>query len=240
MRLWRLIPSVESRLRAAGYDLADFRWQQDEAHDEVRKLSLEDGKDSAAEVITGGLNGVRSEVAECMHGCEIYWSRGGLASTLENNPVVATQQHDGVKESDVDPSFVNDHGAAVAASAREDECAFVGLMGKDDEGTWVASQNVQGLDILIKDDLKVWRDRLWVNDRGFDRDGKFVYGNQRGVPYKLARVDPNDGNDPLRWTLGKEHRTPELYARKMADIGVFPGQRFGPPPSGVPRGEKGR
>ncbi|CAM9473623.1 unnamed protein product [Sphacelaria rigidula] len=237
MRLWRLTPSIESRLRAAGYDLTNFQWRPEEAHEEVGKRSIGDVTDSAAEDST---ESARGEVAECMHGCEIYWSRGELGSTTENNQVVATQHDDDVNESDPDVGLVNHHGAAVATSARMDQCAFVGLMGKDDEGTWVASQHVQGLDILIKDDLKVWRDRLWVNDRGFDRDGKFVYGNQRGVPYKLTRVDPNDGNDPLRWTLGKEHRTPELYAQKMSDIGVAPGQRFGPPPSGGFRGEKGR
>lgn len=30
MRLWRLHPSVEKRLRAAGYDLTRFDWQDEE------------------------------------------------------------------------------------------------------------------------------------------------------------------------------------------------------------------
>lgn len=100
-------------------------------------------------------------------------------------------------------------------------------MGEDDRGTWIESQNVAGLRILVKDDLRVWPDQLWVNDRGYDREGSFVYGNQRGVPYKMRRVVPGG---PLAWTLGERHRTEEAYAEKMSAIGVTPGQRFGPPP----------
>ncbi|CAN0230912.1 unnamed protein product [Ectocarpus sp. 8 AP-2014] len=104
--------------------------------------------------------------------------------------------------------------------------SFVGLMGEDDSGTWVESQNVDGLEILVKDDLRLWPDRLWVNDRGFDRQGNFVYGNQRDVPYKMRRVT---AGGPLEWTLGTRHRTEKTYAEKMSAIGVTPGQRLGPP-----------
>ena len=119
-------------------------------------------------------------VAEQIQGCNIYWDK-------------VDEEHD--------------------------EFHYRGLMGKDDEGTWIDSQNVPGLRILVKDDLKLFRNQLWVNDRGFDAEvrknmsthdhgdaftlmcyplhfilqGNFVYGNQRGVPYKLKRVI--DGSD---------------------------------------------
>lgn len=72
----------------------------------------------------------------------------------------------------------------------------------------------------MQDDIKLWHDWLWVNDRSFDRKGDFVYGNQRGVPYKMGRVSVPG---PLEWTLGGEWRTEQLYAEKMSAIGVTPG-----------------
>lgn len=210
MRLWRLIPSIEKRLRATGYDLTSFQWQEEEVGNIMGEEHVGDNNAAAGEKpdLTAS-----HEVAECMHGCEIYWSRSGLKNGeggRQKSSVASTSQVE------------QQEGGG-------EERLFLGLMGEDDEGTWVASQNMQGLEILIKDDLKVWSDRLWVNDRGFDREGKFVYGNQRGVPYKLKRVNPGDDDDELNWTVGEQHRTPELYAEKMSAIGIVPGQRSGPP-----------
>ena len=42
---------------------------------------------------------------------------------------------------------------------------------------------------LVRDDVALWPDALWVNDRGSTSTGEYVYGNCRGVPYKLDRVD---------------------------------------------------
>ena len=53
----------------------------------------------------------------------------------------------------------------------------------------------------MTDDLRVCDDVLWINDCGYDMNGDFVYGNERGVPYKLERVD--EQNPALAWTLGK-------------------------------------
>ncbi|KAA8498300.1 hypothetical protein FVE85_5885 [Porphyridium purpureum] len=51
--------------------------------------------------------------------------------------------------------------------------------------------------ILVKDDLILTGNELWVNDRGFDENGHFVYGNRRGVPYKMKRTSCNPH---LEWT----------------------------------------
>ena len=97
--------------------------------------------------------------------------------------------------------------------------------------------------IRVVDELSLWEDDFWINDRGFDPDtGAFVYGNQRGVPYKMRRVssliqpsasmeDENNksksplnlhrriDNKELTWTLGDEYRSSEEYTAAMEAIG---------------------
>jgi len=53
--------------------------------------------------------------------------------------------------------------------------------------------------LRVRDDVALWADALWVNDRGSDAaTGEYVYGNIHGVPYKMQRV----AND--HWTaLGR-------------------------------------
>ncbi|KAL7446093.1 hypothetical protein ACHAXH_008705 [Discostella pseudostelligera] len=117
---------------------------------------------------------------------------------------------------------------------------------------------IPGKRILIKDELSLWNDEFWINDRGYDpdyisadeilgyEDGctpvnegmPFVYGNRRGVPYKLKRVSnfrrkqvlalpaftdlesvfhlEREITDPeLQWTLGENYRTQEVLLDKM-------------------------
>lgn len=106
----------------------------------------------------------------------------------------------------------------------------------------VTSQMMPGQSILIKDQLSLWRDSLWIHDRGYNPEtGAFIYGNQRGVPYRLQRVTSVDADDAdaddadaerqqphsrrvlvdpsLAWTLGPDFRTPQEYEEKMAVIG---------------------
>lgn len=52
-----------------------------------------------------------------------------------------------------------------------------------------------GKQIVVKDDVTLWEDALWVNDRGTDIDGNYLYGNIRSIPYKMLRV-PN-----THWTV---------------------------------------
>ena len=53
----------------------------------------------------------------------------------------------------------------------------------------VQSQMMPGQQILIKDQLSLWEDALWIHDRGYNTEtGDYIYGNQRGVPYALQRV----------------------------------------------------
>lgn len=80
---------------------------------------------------------------------------------------------------------------------------------------------IMGKDIFIKDDLKLTKNELWVNDRGFDMEGNYIYGNQRGVAYKLRRVLPSNS---LSWTLGGEYCTESLYSRKISLRDGFEGE----------------
>ena len=101
-----------------------------------------------------------------------------------------------------------------------------------------------GLYLRIQDELSLWEDELWVNDRGHNANtGDMVYGNHNGVPYKMNRVsslvplsfargeaggDKQDEgkiferkivDDTLSWTLGGLYRTTEEYDSKMVSIG---------------------
>lgn len=106
----------------------------------------------------------------------------------------------------------------------------------------VNSTIVPGMAIRILDQLSLYPNVFYINDRGFDPlTGAYIYGNQRGVPYRLTRVshiisshrnDPNEAtftnvgplqrqveNADLAWTMGPEWRTEEEYQAKMEAIG---------------------
>jgi hypothetical protein len=120
---------------------------------------------------------------------------------------------------------------------------------------------IPGKRILIKDELSLWKDDFWINDRGYDPDEilenqtgnafdgvdmPFVYGNRRGVPYKLQRVsnfvDGAGNQEPpgptfnidsglqlkrviassgFEWTLGENYRTPDVLREKMQKMNAF-------------------
>ena len=70
------------------------------------------------------------------------------------------------------------------------------------QGVLVESQTIPGLKIRIQDELSLWKNNLWINDRGYYDDDsvtdasttkmtsskRFVYGNWNGIPYQLERV----------------------------------------------------
>jgi hypothetical protein len=104
----------------------------------------------------------------------------------------------------------------------------------------VNSTIVPGMAIRILDQLSLYEHVFYINDRGFDPNtGAFIYGNQRGVPYRLDQVarfvpalmSPTEAAVPtnklqrhvtnldLEWTMGPEWRTEEEYRTKMNVIG---------------------
>jgi len=109
--------------------------------------------------------------------------------------------------------------------------AYHAVMLAGPNGTTVASQVIPGMYINIRDELSLWKNEFWINDRGLDPQNvsSFIYGNQRGIPYKLKRVTQNNNifrqwkprmiHDPkLAWTLGPDHRTEFDYQQMMNEI----------------------
>jgi hypothetical protein len=46
-----------------------------------------------------------------------------------------------------------------------------------------------GRDLIVRDDVTLFSDALWVNDRGWDADtGEYMYGNIHAIPYQMDRV----------------------------------------------------
>lgn len=90
----------------------------------------------------------------------------------------------------------------------------------------VDSTMVPGMKIRILDQLSLYQNTFYINDRGLDPEsGDFIYGNQLGVPYRLDRVSHiSDGereavNEDLRWTMGEQWRSKDDYDLKMNAIG---------------------
>ena len=104
-------------------------------------------------------------------------------------------------------------------------------------GVLLESQMMPGSFIRIQDELSLWGDELWINDRGHDADSKnMVYGNWDEVPYQMKRVatlERDEGvesdvdvyykrkivDENLSWTVGAKFRTAEEYEAKMAAVG---------------------
>ena len=58
----------------------------------------------------------------------------------------------------------------------------------------VIDSPVLGMPLVVRDDVALWEaedggaDALWVNDRGTDLEGNYIYGNIHDVRYKMHRV----------------------------------------------------
>jgi CpeT/CpcT family (DUF1001) len=96
----------------------------------------------------------------------------------------------------------------------------------------VVSTMIPGAKIRVLDQLSLFPNVFYINDRGLDpATGAFIYGNQRNVPYRLDRVtrvvvqDEDRSirrcivNADLEWTLGQKWRDVSLYETKMDAIG---------------------
>jgi hypothetical protein len=98
----------------------------------------------------------------------------------------------------------------------------------------VDSTLIPGVKIRILDQLSLYENMFYINDRGLDPEsGAFIYGNQRGVPYRLERVSSLENgkrtvvNEDLRWTMGGQWRSEEEYEGKLkaaggASVGMKP------------------
>eukprot|EP00804_Cyclotella_cryptica_P020447 CCRYP_014436-RB/>CCRYP_014436-RB protein AED:0.03 eAED:0.03 QI:51/-1/0/1/-1/0/1/0/445 len=181
------------------------------------------------------------QLAYPLEGCDVLWSN-------EWNP----SNH----------SYLYEDDNGTSTDIIVPEKAYHATMEAGPNGVIVDSISmIPGKRILIKDELSLWKDYFWINDRGFDPDARsdekqegeheiedsrgmpYVYGNRRGIPYKLERVTSMnatktvcssvcdyDGsetllalqrevvNNDLRWTLGEKYRTADVYQQKLNEL----------------------
>lgn len=131
----------------------------------------------------GALEWDDDDLYDWLQGCEVYWERYALAA--------------------------GDADDASAALGIEPGPRFVGYM--KGGGCELYSREISGR-IRVMDDLLLTGSDLWVSDRGFDEAGHFVYGNRRGLPYQMKRVDRRAGRaDPAWWTLSSSTPPPPGY-----------------------------
>lgn len=52
----------------------------------------------------------------------------------------------------------------------------------------IVASPILNADIVVRDHLTLLGDALWVNDRGWDLQGNYLYGNIHDIPYKMDRV----------------------------------------------------
>ena len=50
------------------------------------------------------------------------------------------------------------------------------------------SQFNPNVKLKIKDELTLWEDKLWSNDKVFTSDGKMIIGNKFSIPYKFDKM----------------------------------------------------
>ena len=234
LRLYTLGPDVEARLRSEG--IADDPDSWVEVLGGILSRN-DDGEEGENNPLCDDDRRRRMNFRE-LEGCDILW-------TVDSDP----SRHAYVfpppsSESGYDGDGSSGNNANANASF---EAGLHAVMVCGESGTIVQSQmGPPGSQILVKDELSLWDDELWINDRGYDPlTMDFVYGNRRGVPYKLKRVctyaadGGRDGiikeeeggdmpsfsrfrtvTDPLlAWTLGPRYRSDSKYRSEMEGMG---------------------
>jgi hypothetical protein len=113
--------------------------------------------------------------------CEVAWS-------LEHDPI----QHSYTQDIPENSSSIDDANLVESSSLHA-----VMVYGE----AIVNSTIVPGMAIRILDQLSLYPDVFYINDRGFDPlTGAYIYGNQRGVPYRLCRVATFSSHDAFNST----------------------------------------
>jgi hypothetical protein len=250
MKLSTLSPILEQQLRECSEDPSSW-WIQVwnvwcRQSNNTKKNQIVDDVNSWDQLQTVGLPSMTSSLV----GCDVLWEQNW-------DPL----KHPYLYMNEYDTNNLNDD---VKSSSLEPDNAFHAIMEAGSAGAIVDSISmIPGKRILIKDELSLWDNEFWINDRGYDPDYHnddhgnnynpahnsfddsdiglpFVYGNRRGVPYKLLRVttfvdrtrkqssqvncDEEMSslqlkrvtvNADLEWTLGENYRTEDVLREKM-------------------------
>ncbi|KAL3806621.1 hypothetical protein ACHAXA_003012 [Cyclostephanos tholiformis] len=247
MELRTLSSSLEGRLRALSEEPCLWwrevwnAWEEGGGNDDTSRRR-------AVEECHGGIQAIVGSptMSSPLEGCDVLWDPNWDPM---DHPYLYARDY-----VDIDPTYPGESSAGVGALARPqlpEGISCHATMEAGSDGAIVDSISmIPGKRILIKDELSIWKDEFWINDRGYDPDYKlaemindkaeiamddsvmpFVYGNRRGVPYKLKRVSnfvddavdkelprPTIGvdlglqlkrvvaNTDLVWTLGERYR----------------------------------
>jgi len=155
---------------------------------------------------------------------------------LERCDILWTREPDSVRHSYLEKYSTTAEVAVAVEEGGSRMNPVHAIMVNDHEtgGVLLESQMMPGSFIRIQDELSLWDNELWVNDRGHDAESKsMVYGNWNGVPYQMTRVASltsatTNSNSQLQreivdtalgWTMGESWRTPEEYESRMSAIG---------------------
>jgi CpeT/CpcT family (DUF1001) len=224
--LYTLDTALELKLRACADPLqwpsifCHHVWEQENAMALLDTGTIDDETDATMDV---ALAAVRYKCVTLLPNCEVRWSTRldpilhsyALSKSLDDN--------DSLESNSSDISGEGLHAVMVHGSALLD------------------SQMLPGQKILVYDQLSLWSDALWIHDRGYNPDTMdFIYGNQRGIPYRMQRVtsiqctpggtgsrenpppvtcDRTVTDQALAWTLGSLYRSPAEYDAYMQTIG---------------------
>ena len=184
-----------------------------------------------------------------LEGCDVLWEPNWDKS---KHPYLYVNEYDDDKPTKSLPDYQSDSAVTQQAVLLPTGQSYHATMEAGSKGAIIDSISmIPGKRILIKDELSLWKDEFWINDRGYDPDADsddttekqetdsnktdsetsmpFVYGNRRGVPYKLQRVsnfrgdtslgiDRVTSSSDLEWTLGDDYRTSDLFEKKMQHI----------------------
>lgn len=239
MKLHTLSPEVESKLRQCS-DQPCTWWRETYA---VWLNSTDAGVNEWNTFQSVGIQ----QLAEPLVGCDVLW-----------DPQWDPKKHGYLNVDEYDDD-VSSSAPTTIHNNNDDGCHAT--MEAGSKGAIVDSISlIPGKRILIKDELSLWENEFWINDRGYDPDAAdddneagdnesgdavgnmpFVYGNRRGIPYKLERVscispkNTNEGSEDvmssnqlllertvskqeLAWTLGEDFREQTEYEEKLRAV----------------------
>jgi len=248
MKLHTLSPGLEKQLRQYS-DQPCTWWREAYA---VWLNSTNEGENESVDLRSNKWNTFHSEgiqrLVSPLIGCDVLW-----------DPQWDPKKHTYLNVDEYNDTSSSSCSPPTSLSNYSNDEGYHATMEAGSKGAIVDSISlIPGKRILIKDELSLWENEFWINDRGYDPDAvaeeevevdesrngvgimPFVYGNRRGIPYKLERVscistmDTNDGGDEmyslplllertvskqeLAWTLGEAYREQAVYESKLLAV----------------------
>jgi CpeT/CpcT family (DUF1001) len=248
--LYTLDTALELKLRTCADPLqwptifAHHVWEQAENSITMLDNATMDNDDDIAPTVDVALVAVRCQCVTLLPNCEVRWSTT-LDPVLHAYALTKSLEKDSLESSnDSGTSEHNDNNNNNNGNGNGNG----GLHAVMVHGSALLdSQMMPGQKILVYDQLSLWRDALWIHDRGYNPDTMtFIYGNQRGIPYRMQRVTTIQCRRPggtthsgdsienppaivtcertvtdqaLAWTLGSMYRSQTEYDAYMQTIG---------------------